>query len=43
MTGGRVVLITGCSTGIGRCVAVGLKERGYHVFASARNKRTWMN
>ena len=39
MTGGRVVLITGCSTGIGRCVAVGLKVRGYHVFASARKQK----
>ena len=30
------VLVTGCSSGIGRCVALGLKERGYRVFASAR-------
>ena len=33
----RSVLITGCSTGIGYCVAHGLKTRGYHVIASARN------
>jgi short-subunit dehydrogenase len=32
----RTVLITGCSSGIGHAVAVGLKERGYRVFASAR-------
>jgi NAD(P)-dependent dehydrogenase (short-subunit alcohol dehydrogenase family) len=32
----RAVLITGCSSGIGRCVALGLKARGYRVFASAR-------
>ncbi|MGI9302232.1 MAG: SDR family oxidoreductase [Gammaproteobacteria bacterium] len=32
----RSVLITGCSSGIGRCAALGLKERGYRVFASAR-------
>ncbi|MCB1734897.1 MAG: SDR family NAD(P)-dependent oxidoreductase [Gammaproteobacteria bacterium] len=32
----RSVLITGCSSGIGRCVAEGLKARGYRVFASAR-------
>lgn len=32
----RNVLITGCSSGIGYCVAKGLKERGYQVFASAR-------
>jgi NAD(P)-dependent dehydrogenase (short-subunit alcohol dehydrogenase family) len=32
----KTILITGCSTGIGRCVAAGLKERGYHVFATAR-------
>ena len=30
------VLITGCSTGIGYCVAHGLKARGYRVIASAR-------
>lgn len=32
----RNVLITGCSSGIGYCVAQGLQERGYRVFASAR-------
>lgn len=32
----RSVLITGCSTGIGRCVAEGLQTRGYRVFATAR-------
>jgi len=32
----KTILITGCSTGIGLCVARGLKERGYRVFASAR-------
>jgi len=30
------ILITGCSSGIGRCVAVGLQARGYRVFATAR-------
>ncbi len=34
--GGKSVLITGCSSGIGSCVAKGLKERGYRVFATAR-------
>ena len=33
----RTILITGCSSGIGFTVATGLKERGYRVFASARN------
>jgi len=33
---GKSVLITGCSSGIGLCVAKGLKERGYRVFATAR-------
>jgi NAD(P)-dependent dehydrogenase (short-subunit alcohol dehydrogenase family) len=32
----RSVLITGCSSGIGYCVAHGLKSRGYSVFATAR-------
>jgi NAD(P)-dependent dehydrogenase (short-subunit alcohol dehydrogenase family) len=35
-TATRSVLITGCSTGIGRCVAVGLQAYGYRVFATAR-------
>lgn len=30
------ILITGCSTGIGLCVAQGLKQRGYRVFATTR-------
>ena len=33
----KSVLITGCSSGIGRCAAFGLQHRGYRVFASARN------
>jgi len=32
----KSVLITGCSTGIGYCVARGLQARGYRVFATAR-------
>ena len=32
----RSVLITGCSSGIGRVCAAGLKARGYRVFATAR-------
>ena len=32
----KSVLITGCSSGIGFCIAKGLKEKGYRVFASAR-------
>jgi NAD(P)-dependent dehydrogenase (short-subunit alcohol dehydrogenase family) len=34
----RAVLITGCSSGIGRCLAHGLKKRGYRVFATARRE-----
>jgi len=32
----RTILVTGCSSGIGYCVAHGLKKRGYSVFATAR-------
>lgn len=32
----KSILITGCSTGIGYCVAHGLRDRGYRVFATAR-------
>lgn len=31
-----VILITGCSTGIGRCCAEGMLKRGWRVIASAR-------
>ena len=34
------VLITGCSTGIGRASAVELSERGHHVTATARRPET---
>jgi len=33
---GKTILITGCSSGIGWCVAHGLKARGWRVFATAR-------
>jgi len=36
-TAKRSVLVTGCSSGIGECVARGLHARGYRVFASVRN------
>ena len=34
----KTVLITGCSSGIGLCLAEGLRERGYRVFATARKR-----
>jgi NAD(P)-dependent dehydrogenase (short-subunit alcohol dehydrogenase family) len=36
MSGEKSILITGCSSGIGRCVAEGLQARGYRVIATAR-------
>lgn len=36
---GKSVLITGCSSGIGLCVAEGLRQRGYHVFATVRQAK----
>ncbi|MFO1418825.1 MAG: SDR family oxidoreductase [Methylotetracoccus sp.] len=35
-SGTRAILITGCSSGIGRCAADTLRGRGYRVFAAAR-------
>ena len=35
----RKVLITGCSSGIGLCMATGLHERGYEVYTSVRKKQ----
>lgn len=32
----KTVMVTGCSSGIGLCVAEGLKARGYRVLATAR-------
>jgi NAD(P)-dependent dehydrogenase (short-subunit alcohol dehydrogenase family) len=34
----RTILITGCSSGIGHCVAHGLAQRGYRVLATARQQ-----
>jgi NAD(P)-dependent dehydrogenase (short-subunit alcohol dehydrogenase family) len=34
----RVILVTGCSSGIGRATAIALADRGHRVFASARNR-----
>jgi len=36
----RVILITGCSSGIGRATALEAAARGHRVFASARNPET---
>jgi len=36
----KTVLITGCSSGIGYCVAAGLKQRGYRVIATARRQES---
>lgn len=34
----RTILVTGCSSGIGLCVAEGLAKRGYRVFATVRKE-----
>jgi len=34
----KYILITGCSTGVGRCLAEGLKQKNYVVIATARKK-----
>jgi len=36
----RVILITGCSSGIGRATAIEAAARGHRVFATARNPET---
>jgi NAD(P)-dependent dehydrogenase (short-subunit alcohol dehydrogenase family) len=35
---GQVILVTGCSSGIGRATALAAAERGHRVFASARRR-----
>jgi len=35
----KTILITGCSSGIGLCTAHHLTQRGYRVFATARNEK----
>ena len=35
----KPILITGCSTGIGYCCALALKQKGYRVFATARKEQ----
>jgi NAD(P)-dependent dehydrogenase (short-subunit alcohol dehydrogenase family) len=34
----KSILITGCSSGIGKCLARGLRDQGYRIFATARQQ-----
>ena len=34
----KTVFVTGCSSGIGRCVAYGLRDKGYMVYPTARRQ-----
>jgi NAD(P)-dependent dehydrogenase (short-subunit alcohol dehydrogenase family) len=34
----RIIIVTGCSSGIGRCLAYGLQEQGYRVLATCRRE-----
>ncbi|MGD8547806.1 MAG: SDR family NAD(P)-dependent oxidoreductase, partial [Thiohalophilus sp.] len=38
MSDQKSILITGCSSGIGLCVARGLHQQGYRVFSTARRQ-----
>ncbi len=40
MTTEKTILITGCSSGIGYCVATALHHQGYRVFATARRQES---
>ena len=39
----KSVLITGCSTGIGLCIALGLQKKGYRIFPTARSTNDLKN
>lgn len=39
----KSVLITGCSTGIGLCIALGLQKKGYRVFPTVRSNNDLKN
>ncbi|MCV6602686.1 MAG: SDR family NAD(P)-dependent oxidoreductase, partial [Cohaesibacter sp.] len=39
----KTILITGCSTGIGLTCALGLKEKGWTIFATARKETDLQN
>ncbi len=42
-THGKAVFVTGCSSGIGRAIALNLSSSGFTVFATVRREKDWVD